>query len=383
MNWVPLADQLVWPRLVRPRRPILYLDLNHFIGMARAIAADPKTPAGYGELFEAARAAVEEERIIIPLSGEHLFEVSAIKDPRQRSDLADVMEVLSGFQYLLGRPEIAHLEIEAGIEAILEEQPHLPPVSLIGPSFGWAFGWRGGMRIVDADGNDASGAARKEMGAVHYDEVMRYVNYTVECGILAGPSDEEVVSLRADHGFAPEVAQESQKSRLEFELDLSQRLADDPKWRRGRLRDVVSAREVSHEWMDAINRVIEDRVRAGRAVLNLDDVGRARQFMSAMPHTQVAISIKTRYHRNPAHCWTVNDLHDIDALSVAYAYCDVVFTDKAARAALADSTDLRRAFKTILPRTPDELTSWIEQQPRLISGQEISSSFGGNGLEGI
>ena len=69
VNWVPLADQLVWPRLVRPRRPLVYLDLNHFILMARAIAADPKTPAGYGELFEAVRAAIEEERIIIPLSG--------------------------------------------------------------------------------------------------------------------------------------------------------------------------------------------------------------------------------------------------------------------------------------------------------------------------
>jgi hypothetical protein len=224
VNWVPLADQLVWPRLVRPRRPIVYLDLNHFIGMARAIAADPKTPAGYGELFEAARAAIEEKRIIIPLSGEHLFETAAIKDPKQRNDLADVMEVLSGFQYLLGRPEIAHLEIEAGIEAILEEQPHLPPFLLIGPSFGWAFGWRGGMRIVDTDGNDASGAARKEMGAERYDEVMRYVNYSLERGILAGPSDEEATRLRADYGFAPEAAHEIHNSRLEFELDLSQRL---------------------------------------------------------------------------------------------------------------------------------------------------------------
>lgn len=368
MNWVPLADRLVWPRLVRPRRPLVYLDLNHFICMARAIAADPKTPAGYGELFEAARAAIEEERIIIPLSGEHLFEMAAIKDPKQRNDLADVMEVLSGFQYLLGRPEIAHLEIEAGIEAILEEQPHLPPVSLIGPSFGWVFGRRGGMKIVDADGNDTSGAARKEMGAERYDEVMRHVNYTVERRILAGPSDEEAASLRADYGFAPEDAQEIHKSRLDYELDLSQRLADDPKWRRERLRDVVSAREVAHEWMDAINRVIEDRIRAGRAVLDLDDGARARQFMAAMPHTQVAISIKTRYHRNPDHRWTVNDIHDIDALSVAYAYCDVVFTDKAAWAALTDSTDLRRAFKTMKPRTPDELTRWIEQQPRLITG---------------
>ena len=206
------------------------------------------------------------------------------------------------------------------------------------------------------------------MGAERYYEVMRTANYSVERRILAGPSDEEATRLRADYGFAPEAAQEIHNSRLKYELDLSQRLADDPKWRRGRLRDVVSAREVAHEWMDAINRVNYDRAREGRAILDLDDAARTRQFMAAMPHTQVAIGIKTRYHRDPAHRWTVNDIHDIDALSVAYAYCDVVFTDKAARAALADSTDLRRAFQTMLPLTPDELTSWIEQQPRLISG---------------
>jgi hypothetical protein len=88
--------------------------------------------------------------------------------------------------------------------------------------------------------------------------------------------------------------------------------------------------------------------------------------MSAMPHTQVAVSIKTRYHRDPAHRWTTNDISDIDALSVAFAYCDVVFTDKAARAVLLNSKDLR-IFKTIMPRTPGELAQWIDQQPRLIS----------------
>jgi hypothetical protein len=367
LNWLPLAERLVWPRLVRPRRPIVYLDLNHFIGMARAIASDPSTPAGYRDLFDATRAAIEEQRIVIPLSGEHLFEMAAIKDPKQRTTLADVMEVLSGFQYLLGRPEIAQLEIEAGIEAIFDEQPQLPPVSLIGPTFGWAFGMRGGMNIVDAEGDDASAAARKEMGAESYEEFMRDANYTVERAVLVGPSDEEIQALRADYGYVPEVARESHKSRLEFELDLCQKLADDSKWRRGRLRDVVSAREIAHEWLDAINRVNNDRARAGRPVLDVDDVARTRQFMTAMPHTQVAISIKTRYHRDPTHRWTANDITDIDALSVAYAYCDAVFTDKAARAALTDSKDLR-SFRTVLPRTPGELTEWIEQRPRLIAG---------------
>ena len=370
-NWLPLAERLVWPRLVRPHRPIVYLDLNHFIGMARAVAVGGAS-AGYAQLFESARGAAREDRVVFPLTGEHLFEMAAIKDPRQRKDVADVMEALSGFQYLLGRTEIAQLEFEAGIEAIFEEQPKLPPLSLIGPSSGWAFGTRGGIRVVDARGNDASASARKQMGAQRFEDFMRDANGSIERHVLEGPSDEEAQVLRADQGYRPEIAQQSRKSRLDFELDLSIRLAEYPEWRKGRLRDVVSAREIAHEWLDTLNRVNGDRARAGRRVLDFDNESQMRQLFAAMPHTQVAISIKTRYHRDPAHRWTVNDISDIDALSVAYAYCDVVFTDNAARAALADSKDLR-AFKTGLPRRPEQVTKWIDQQPRLAAGDLLVS----------
>jgi len=48
-----------------------------------------------------------------------------------------------------------------------------------------------------------------------------------------------------------------------------------------------------------------------------------------MPSFDVAVSLKTSYHRDPNHRWTTNDLHDIDALGSALPYCDVVVTDKA------------------------------------------------------
>jgi hypothetical protein len=88
--------------------------------------------------------------------------------------------------------------------------------------------------------------------------------------------------------------------------------------------------------------------------------------MAAMPHVQVAISIKTRYHRDRNHRWTVNDVVDIDALSVAYAYCDAVFTDRAARATLANSRELR-SYGTYLPRTPAELADWLNDLPAVPS----------------
>lgn len=359
-NMVPMAGQLVWPHVVRPRIALVYLDLNHYIFLARTVKGDTSTPAGYERLLEAAVRAYQEQRALFPLSGEHLFEALAIKDPAQRSDLADVMETLSGFRYLLGRPQVAQLEIEAGIEAMLQESPPAPAIPLVGNSFGWPFGMVGGLEIVDNTGRDASTAARREMGVHEYEEFLRRANYTVERAMLEGPPDDRIEELRAN-GYAPETAREGHASRLAFELDLSHKLQAEPRWRKGRLRDVVSAREILHEWSDTFNRIQDQRTEAGRTPFNPSD-NDLRNFMAALPHVQVAISLKTAHHRNPHHCWKTNDITDIDAMSVAFTYCDAVFTDKAIRSALANSRELRQ-IQTHLPRTPVDLADWLDTLP--------------------
>jgi len=321
---------------------------------------DASTPAGYDRLLDAAVRAFNEQRALFPLSGEHLFEVLAIKDPAQRSRIADVMEGLSGFGYLLGRPEIAQLEVEAGIDALLGESSTLPPIPLVGRSFGWAFGMVGGMKFVDENGEDASSAARREMGSEKNEQFIRHANHTVERAMLEGPPDDQIEELRAN-GYAPEVSREGHASRLAFELDLSQKLQADTRWRKGRLRDVVSAREINHEWLDTLNRVVEARTKEGRTPFNPPDEV-MRQHMAALPHVQVAITLKTAYHRNPTHRWTTNDITDIDAMSVAFTYCDAVFTDKAIRAALASNRELRQ-IPTYLPRTPLDLAQWLDGLP--------------------
>lgn len=357
-----MADRLVWAHVARPRMALVYLDLNHFIELARAMVGVGRVRPGYADLLDATKRAVHEKRALFPLSGEHLWEMTAIKSPRQRHDIADIMEGLSGFNYMLGRTEIAQLEVESGIEDILGEHSHPLTLPLVRPTFGWAFGMRGGMTIRKPDGTDASGVARQEMGDDQYEQFIRRANYTVERSMLEGPSDDELPTLRDKYGYAPETTRAAATSRLAFELDLTERLDKDLRWRRGRLRDVVSAREVAHEWLDTINRVNEQRTRDGKHPLQDED--HTRRLMAAMPHTQVAISIKTQYHRDPNHRWDTNDITDIDAISVAYAYCDTVFTDKAVRAALVNSTELRR-IGTYLPRTPEDLTGWLNNLPVL------------------
>lgn len=356
----PMSKNLVWPNLVRPSCQLLYLDLNHFINLAKA-EAGKKSPAGYDDLLAALAGAISEGRILVPLSGQHAFEMSAITDPRQRGDVAKVMERLTRFQYLLGRTQLAEEEMDAGIRRLLGEQPFPVPFPLLRETIGHAFGMKGGVQIVDGHGSDVSEQTRHELGDAAYFTLTRSAYLAFERAPLAGPSDAEVLELRAKYGYRPEVALESHSSRLEFEVDFSEVLSTHPEWRTGRLRDVISAREFIHEWTDALSRV--NRERHGRGEPTFDpDAETFRAFAGSMPHSQVAITLKTRYHRDPKHRWTVNDIADIDAISVAFAYCDAVYTDKAIRNALASSPELR-SIPTFLPRTPAELSEWVHAAP--------------------
>lgn len=348
----------VWPDVCRPVVPILYLDLNHFINLAKARQQLGKAPAGYMELSDALRSAVSSGLIVIPLSAVHIWEMyHRISDPRQRRDVAKVMEELSGFQYLLGRTEIGQLEIEAGIRAALGEPASQISWPLVRSTIGQALGSLGGLRVVNQSGEDVSEELRSHLGTEEYDSFMAEANLTMERALLYGPSDEEAESLRADFGYAPEAASESAESRLAFEQQLSEMLDSDPQWRRGRLRDVLFAREFTHEWLVVFDRVNSHRSGAGHPMLEADSTD-MRRLIEGMPHSRVAVTLKMGLHRNTHHRWSPNDILDIDALSVAFAYCDVVFTDRAMRNLLVSSIELRE-IPTMLPEGPRELTEWV------------------------
>lgn len=361
----PMTDKLVWANVMRPRIPLVYLDLNTIIYIARALSGDTTVPAGYADLYAAALRAKLQKRAMFPLSGEHLWEISKITDPKQRGALADILEALSDDNYLLGRTLIAELEFEAGMAKVMGEDISAKSLALVRPTMGQAFGWVGGMKIRNCAGGDGSDAVRAQMTDAEFDKLMARLNFEFERRVLRGPADDDLEVLRADPNFRPEVAIESQKKRVLWELDTERVLNEGPRWRRGRLRDVVGARELVHEWMDMYTRMRIDRVKAGLPDFNPPDE-ELRSFMGSMPHTQVAISVKTRYHKNPRHKWTVNDIVDIDAVSVAYAYGEAVFPDRAVRSALLNSKELR-VIGTFVPRRPDELTEWLDALPTVVA----------------
>jgi len=134
---------------------------------------------------------------------------------------------------------------------------------------------------------------------------------------------------------------------------MAAKLATDAAWRRGRLRDLVAAREVVIE--------LEGKLARGLAARGVDreelfaDEAAVRSAISAMPSFDVEVSMKASYHRDPAHRWKTNDVYDIDALASTLPYCDIVVPDKAV-ASHAERTGLaNRLGATVLGRLDDAI----------------------------
>lgn len=349
------AVPLVWPKgLVRPRRPprLVYLDMNHWIGLAQA-ATGHAQGAGHLAALDACRAAKAAGIALFPLSGAHYIEMYNITDPRQRRDLAAVMEELSSFATLASRSTVMVLEVDALLDAVAGRQFPIKAANLLGFGVGPAFGMRGGLRIRDADGRDTTAEfSASGDGAARLAEA----ELLFERALLAGPADADLPDL-VEQGYDPRAAMKVARQRADQEEELRSRLDDDSRWRRGRLRDVVGARELRYELSDIVEKALSERGLAWGDVLG--DRESLRGFMRAMPSTEVAIELKRTRHRDPTLRWTPNDINDIDALSLAVPYCDVVVTEKFAHHVLTTSRVAERMDTLIMCALSDLLQQLI------------------------
>jgi hypothetical protein len=77
-----------------------------------------------------------------------------------------------------------------------------------------------------------------------------------------------------------------------------------------------------------------------------------------MPSTEVAIVLKATRHRDGTRRWTPNDITDVDALSLAVPYCDVVVTEKFAHQVLVAS-GVAKCMSTVVLRSASELADHL------------------------
>jgi hypothetical protein len=360
-----IPTDVIWPSdLLLPRRPpkLVYLDMLGWINMAEADAGNA-VPHGYDRLLKACRRAKSYGRALFPLSSTHVLEVYDIASVARRRARAAIMEELSDFTYILGRPQIEQLEVEAALNAItavaIPPQPN-GPISLLGPSLLWSFGKRGGLVTNAPDPDAAAQQICKAMGLDPDPDAMASLNRWAERQLLTGPDDHDDLVLKAG-GYDLQPWRTMLEARAEQERYLVQKLDTDAALRKGQLRDIVNAREMSIELRSALAMANAEISAEMNITLDqvLTDRGKLREFCDRMPSTRVAASLKAGYHRDGRHVWTSNDIHDIDALAIAVPYIDAVFTDKAARNQVVTNRELE-VFDTFLPRKPEELADWLD-----------------------
>ena len=190
-----------WPAIFRPAYEVklVYLDLNQWIGLAKA-ATGHKDGARYLQALEAARAAKDAGTAMFPLSGTHYMELAGIGSFRHRSDIAGVMEELSDFSTILSRAVLTKCEVEAALTARFGSRPDLySPLTLLNFGVGPAFGMVGGLRFRNRAGRDVTEEARLEHpdGPEEFDRMLREMNIKLERAMLRGPSPHEAEELRA------------------------------------------------------------------------------------------------------------------------------------------------------------------------------------------
>ncbi len=309
--------ELIWPSLLRapsPLKPLIYLDLNHWIYLAQAKRGHVSGKRVVATL-DAARQAKRSGEAVFVLSGSLYVEMAKILDPAQRAAVGDVMEELTEFSTLMSRVVVMELELDAALHHRGFPGPPFATVELLGRGVKHAFGLEAGFQIMGPSGDETE-QVRQRFGSVEFDRRLAELWRNFERSSLRGPTDDEVPDLRKE-GWKPEVAIATAERRAQQEREQTIRLdGEGGRWRRGDLlRRVVVARELMIEFQNILPRALTPR----RITLEqiADNPQGASLFVRSMPSTAVALEIKAAWHRNRDKKWTANDVYDIDALAIA------------------------------------------------------------------
>ena len=174
--------------------------------------------------------------------------------------------------------------------------------------------------------------------------------------VLDGPSQNEEFDLRRQ-GYNPEAILEQYESEATDEAEWARLLDGEPRWRRGRLRDLVSAREVLNHVNSIRKRGCDERG-IGSLESLFPSANDARNAFDSMPSFDASVTLKTSIHKNSRHRWSNNDVHDIHALAVTLPYCDIIVTDRA-MASQAIQSRLANRLNTIVLSDLSQLPHYL------------------------
>ncbi len=329
----------------------IYLDQLHWIHLAQAHTRH-KSGEQYYEVYQYLLEQREADKIFCPLSLTHYMELSATGNYRQRTDVATVMAELSQFRTIASMSVLRHAEIEQALhkhfgkpEDPMQTQPFGSGVSFA------ANGVNRAMKLHSKSSSIESLATA--MGGIEkLREFERTATDLAEFEVLRGPHESQVQELREKYGYAPESAEEVARRRAAQEEELAQKLIADPSQRRN-LDSIVAARYLMWELREPLMPAL---TKIGMTLDGFLAVGREgiMQFVYDIPTAHVLAAFTKANLKNLNRTWKKNDIHDMDALTVAIPYCDVVVTEKHAYTQMLNA-GMEQKYNTKILRNIEDL----------------------------
>jgi len=210
------------------------------------------------------------------------FEISKIRPHRQRRDLLEVIEAMSRFMVVTSRSVVSAHEIEALLDRVAGPNPKpIRSMNYLDWGVARALGMVGGFKVRSSSGEDLTAAVRDAHpdGPGAFDLLLAKAELELNRNVIAGPAPDKEADLRK-LGWNPTGGFEVAERRVAQEIEQVRRFDEDPRWRRGRIRDVVAAHEVLIEINDALSRGLSERGATLEAIFpRLPDTRRALESM--------------------------------------------------------------------------------------------------------
>ncbi|MDT5082317.1 MAG: hypothetical protein QOJ80_6954 [Mycobacterium sp.] len=290
----------------------VYLDINHWYALSRAEMGNPDRPEHVAVLNKLL-AEVDAGRLVIPVSSVTYTEL--IENPRDqlRVPAANVILKLSRLATIAPATKI----LEEELDRELNRRFGRPAFPVKVPKIGYGVGFAFGLGRLKADVVTGADHARIE---AQIGRTLAEATELVEYCVLLTPR-----SLRDTiPGFEPVSTRQDAAAELSEIQVMVDNLRNDPELA-ARQMDGIAARQLSRDILLSLRRAL---VRAGYIrSFPFHNKEELTDFLAHLPTQRVETSLKHHYVKQRSTTLKINHLRDIEALSVAIPYTDVVVTD--------------------------------------------------------
>jgi hypothetical protein len=291
----------------------VYLDQNKWIDLAACDKGLEKC-SRFRDTLTLVEAAVKRGLASFPLSTIHYIETSHRRDWLSRRQLALTMGRFSQFHTIAPRQVLLPPEIDRALHSIFGLPVYPRSAQVFGVGINHAFG----SKILDYHVPESL-----PLDPVSRREFERWVEDQEEWVSLTGlPPELEKKIANYKPMKHREVVEEMAKSAERMRL--RRRAAG---WHRGDRGYRVAKASGFTENLDEMNEAFE---RAGIPAGHLLAMGRDAMaaFADSIPLVHATQELWRQREASVHKPWTANDMNDVDALSRAVVYCDVVVTER-------------------------------------------------------